>query len=308
MRLSDIGEKGVIDMLFKDVPNEDAYRTEDGLAVSVDMLHEETHIPPEASPENIGWFAAAVNLSDLAAAGARPHGMLFALGLPKDYEVDNLKRIYSGIRECLSVYGARLLGGDLKESPALAITGVAIGFGAGMSRKGARAGESVYITGSMGKGVASFFMWAENIDAEKWVEGLMRVEPRVKEGMLLKEHGVRTAMDLSDDINTSLNTLSKINGVGFEIDVDSIPLHPYAEEMLEEGYITLEDVLTFGGDYELLFTSGISEEDFASFGLEVHRIGTVRKEQGVVFRKGSEVMKVNGGYEHFKRGSVLGTR
>ena len=257
------------------------------LLLTTDMITRTSHMPEGARPEDIGWYAAAVNLSDIAAMGGEPMGMLFAIGLPRETDTGWLGALISGMEECCNRYGAPILGGDTKESPEPTISGVAVGRvpkDRVLRRGGAKPGDILAMTGKLGRGIA----WErDRQDAAR----LLRVEPRVKEGMMLARSGEATScIDISDGLSTSLHLMSKAGGVGFEVEMQSIPM----EQGLDQA--EREAALHWGGDFELLFTAK-TEESIRKMA-NVTIIGRVT-ESGIML-DGKSLPDM--GYEHFRRG------
>src|SRR2546428_7114702 len=136
-RLSDIGERGAIDILARIYDRGQPIGLghdcgvvewgDDYLVVTTDVVNRKTHIPAGATAQQIGWYATAVNLSDIAAAGARPLGFVAALSMPADTDVEFLRGLANGMEECVREFGIAVLGGDTKEADVLAIAGTPFG-------------------------------------------------------------------------------------------------------------------------------------------------------------------------------------
>src|SRR5207247_9182744 len=127
---------------------------DDYLVVTTDVVNRKTHIPTGATPQQIGWYATAVNLSDIAAAGARPLGFVAALSMPADTDVEFLRGLAMGMEECVREFGIAVLGGDTKESEVLSIAGTAFGRVRKdriLLRSGARPGDAIVVTGDLGR-------------------------------------------------------------------------------------------------------------------------------------------------------------
>ncbi|MDD4308032.1 MAG: thiamine-phosphate kinase [Thermoplasmata archaeon] len=303
-KLSDAGEKAVIQHLIslfdpkslQDI-GDDCAILDSGdsfLLVTTDMITRATHMPENASPEDIGWYAAAVNLSDIAAMGGRPIGTLFAIGLPADTEEEWLDRLASGIHECCSRYGVPVIGGDTKENPSLTISGTAVGRvpkSQILRRSGARPGDILAMTGKLGRGIA----WELSGDAN----AILRVEPRVHEGQLLAESGaVTSCIDMSDGLSASVHHLSKAGNVGFSVEADRLPLLDGLKAS------DREKAMHWGGDYELLFTVNPKKADSlfqSDLGCPVTGIGTVTEDKAIMLLKGDGKKHLpDRGYEHFR--------
>jgi len=114
------------------VENDDCALIEAGeryLVATTDMLHRQTDFPEIMNPWQMGWMAVAVNLSDIAAMGAEPAGLLMAVGLPPEADLYFIDELFSGLRDCAAYYGTRILGGDTDSHQELTVTGTALGSG-----------------------------------------------------------------------------------------------------------------------------------------------------------------------------------
>ena len=114
------------------------------LVATTDMLHQKTDFPDIMNPWQMGWMAVAVNLSDIAAMGAEPAGVLIAAGLPPEADLYFIDELFSGFGDCAAFYGTRILGGDTDSHQELTITGTALGFvekDLVLRRRGARRGR-----------------------------------------------------------------------------------------------------------------------------------------------------------------------
>lgn len=305
--LGDTGEKQAIEALIQLFDPEGKFRLGDDCAiidmgteyllVTTDMVNQETHIPEGTGGRLLGWYAAAINLSDIAGMGGFPLGMLFAMGLPKDLPTDYLADISMGMKDCCEKNGARVLGGDLKESPTISISGTAIGLVGKkeiMLRSGARPGDKVFLTGRLGNQLA----WYGSPDAKN-LEDLLKIDPRLKEGQSLAQSGVVTScIDLSDGLSTSLHHLAKAGDTGFEIDMESIPFISGLSDADKEKCLHL------GGEFELLFTAGPRAASVLGdkvSGTPISMIGEVIEDFGVtIIKDGQRSELEDRGYEHFR--------
>ncbi|MBQ8179302.1 MAG: thiamine-phosphate kinase [Candidatus Methanomethylophilaceae archaeon] len=239
-------------------PGDDAAVIGGGTVVSTDIVTFDRHFPAGMTYEQFGWYAAAVNFSDLAAMGARPTGLLAALALPMDLEAQAAYDIMSGMDQCAEFCGTGIVGGDTKVGPGI-VTGTAIGTMDGrrpMLRSGARPGDIVAVTGPVGGPAAGFLSLEHGVDAPEARDCLYVPVPRVAEGMALASCGaVSSCMDLSDGLGTALRTICACSGVGMDVELDFIPRGPYVDEMAEVSGTPVEDILLgWGGEYELVFT------------------------------------------------------
>jgi thiamine-monophosphate kinase len=248
-------------------------RAGEELAVTTDLSIDGRHFrlgwhPPEV----VGHRTLARGLSDLAAMGARPVAAFLSLGLPAELVQSGwLDRFYDGLLALAAAYRTPLAGGDLAESPVAVADIVLIGAvprGRAMLRSGARAGDRIYVTGTLGGAAAGLARLAELAAtrgplAEKRplriaarlkaaLEPHFHPQPRVAQGLWLVRHKMATAgLDLSDGLSTDLNHLCEESGVAAKVDAAALPVHRYATGM----GATLQQALHGGEDYELLFTA-----------------------------------------------------
>ena len=239
------------------------------MVASTDMLHETTDFPAGMTDWQIGWMATAVTLSDVASMGAAPGEVLLAVGLDRP---ERLSGIMEGARDCCRAFGAELVGGDLDAHRELTIVSTGLGLVAPehlVRRRGARPGDVVAVTGSLGEAQAALN------GHDRHMRELLEPQPRVKEGQALGRAGVSAMMDISDGLALSLHDLLSVNDCGFSIDTARLPLPAGVPE--REG----RDLALYGGgDFELLFTAppGILPIP----GVTAHVIGEVIPERVVL--------------------------
>ncbi|MBP5685117.1 MAG: thiamine-phosphate kinase [Candidatus Methanomethylophilaceae archaeon] len=266
VQIADIGERQLIEDFKSFIrpegrvgPGDDAAVIEKDIVITTDIVTFDRHFPVGMTYEQFGWYAAAVNFSDLAAMGARPIGFTAALALPPTLDSQNAYDIMSGIDQCAEFCGTGIIGGDTKNGPGI-VAGTAIGTmdsRAPMLRSGARPGDVVAVTGPLG-GPASGFAAIENdIDCPEAKESLFMPIPRVSEGIELASSGiVSSCIDLSDGLGTALNTICKASGVGIDVEFSFLQHEKYVDEISQKTGIPLEKLLIgWGGEYELMFTA-----------------------------------------------------
>ena len=231
MELSQLGELGLLAELERrglaQRIDDDAAQV-DGLVVTQDALVEGVHFRLEwLSWRDLGWRAAAVNLSDLAASGAEPRGLLVSLAAPSSTQADDVFELYEGIAET----GVPVVGGDTTRAELVALSVTALGRSERVpGRGGARPGDLLVVTGPLGAAGAAF----RN-------ETYVRPPLRLDEGRRLAQ--VATAMlDISDGLARDAGHIAARSGVRCVIDLDRVPLADGA---------TVDD-LRFGEDFELL--------------------------------------------------------
>lgn len=322
-KLSDLGERKAIQLISKILSKgnvavgigDDCAAFEFGkdyLLVSTDMISEKTHIPKIMKPWQIGWFIVAINLSDIAAKGGRPLGLVLSLGLPKDASESFLEELMKGADKCATKFDTSIVGGDTKEAYELMLCGTAFGTvrkNEFMGRKGAKPGDIVAVTGTLGKAAAGYYALKYNIENKEILKGLLEPIPRLKEGMALaKAKVITSSMDISDGLSSSFYQLQALNNVGFEIYKEKIPLSPALLKFeRKKDSDVYEFAMHFGGDYELLLTLPYDEFDkaqksLAKTGTNLTVIGKVTKEKkiSIVDRETKKIL-FDKGYEHFRK-------
>jgi thiamine-monophosphate kinase len=266
MRLSELGELGLLAELERlglaQAIENDAAQLAGGLVVTQDALVEGVHFRLDwISWRDLGFRAAAVNLSDLSASGAEPEGLIVTLAAPPDTAVAHVLELYEGIAET----GVPVLGGDTSRSERLVLSVTAVGRSERVpGRAGARPGDLLVVTGPLGASGAAFR------------EGrYVRPPLRLDEGRRLARHA-HALMDVSDGLGRDAGHIAARSGVRCVIDLDRVPLAPGA---------TVADV-GFGEDYELL--AAVADPD----GFAV--IGGCEEGEGV------ELPAELAGWDHFR--------
>ena len=280
------------------------------LVVTTDTLVSGIHFLPEAEPRGLGYKALAVNLSDLAAMGARPRWALLAITVPK---VDEpwLSAFAEGFYDLARRHEVTLIGGDTTRGP-LAITVTALGevaTGSALRRDGARVGDELWVSGQIGSAALAL----RHVRGEVRLKGngleacMSRLEapiPRVELGKELVKVA-SSAIDVSDGLVADAGHICTCSGVGIEISYADVPSIADVTH-LKGDQVIREALLAGGDDYELLFTvptGGSLQMDSISarVGLALTRIGRVVAGEGVrvLDASGEEIAVDIGGYEHF---------
>lgn len=282
------------------------------LVLAADALVEGVHFLPDDPPGMIARKLLRVNLSDLAAMGAAPLGYLmttaFTRGTPDAWVAD----FVAGLADDQQRFGIAVLGGDTVATtgPAcfsLTIIGT-VPPGQALHRRGARIGDEIWVSGSIGDGALGLCVLQGKLpaDAEGHLARRYRLpEPRLALGQALR--GVaRAAMDVSDGLVQDLGHLCRAAGCGAKIMADAVPLSAAASAALAGDAALLPLLLTGGDDYELLFAA--APEDAAAVqaaghkaGVPVARLGRFIAGEGVVVRdaSGATIMLPHGGWSHF---------
>jgi len=292
------------------------------LAVTTDLSIDGRHFRVGWHPaESVGHRTLARGLSDLAAMGARPVAAFLSLGLPRELVQSARARsawsdgFLDGFLALAEAHRTPLAGGDLAESPVAVADIVLVGAvarGTALLRSGARPGDLLYVTGSLGGAAAGLARLQELANGPGGTAGKpLRIpkklecvlaphlypQPRVAQGLWLARPGLATAaLDLSDGLSTDLGHLCEESGVAAEVDAAALPLHAGA---------TLAQALHGGEDYELLFTAGPAARiPRAIAGVPVMRIGRIvrarkgRAQVALITAQGVKELKPQG-WEHF---------
>ncbi|HEX8355633.1 MAG TPA: thiamine-phosphate kinase [Pyrinomonadaceae bacterium] len=308
--------------------------------VTADMLVEGVDFRLQAgwtSPRDLGHKALAVSLSDVAAMGARPRFCLLSVGVPRAlWRGGFAEEFYRGVRALARLHGVRIIGGDTSRTPGhVVVDSVVLGEvrrGRALTRAGARAGDQIFVTGSLGGAAAGLKVLESRrvrnrrpgsrraLPASSSTDALTRAErglvrrqtrpvPRVEWGALLGERGLASALiDLSDGLSSDLAHVCRESGVGARVDASLLPLDPLLNPLLKKS--GAEDALALaldgGEDFELLFT--VSPRKASRLprevgGVHVTRVGEVTGERGKVrlVREGRARLLRPGGFEHFGR-------
>lgn len=323
MRLKDIGERKAIQRIIDVLEEGGATASgigddcaiidmgEDYLLITTDMINARTHVPSKAKPYQIGWHIIAINLSDIAAKGGHPLGLLVALGLPDDYPTESLDEMIKGMKACAKEFETEIIGGDTKHNEILTLCGTAIGKVPKpevMRRNGAKAGDVVAVTGELGKAAAGYHALNHYLDSEKGVKALLEPWPRIREGRILaKSGGVSSCIDISDGLAASIHQLSSMSDLAFHIEHERIPMAKEARKISQAVGMELDGLsIYYGGDYELLVT--LKEELFNEIKKSIENMGTsltyigkvVKGKNNVLIKHGKEEILQNRGFEHFR--------
>jgi thiamine-monophosphate kinase len=271
MRLSQLGEVGLLAELERRRlivgVEHDAAELQGGLVVTQDVLVEGIHFRLDwLSWRELGFRAAAVNLSDLAASGAEPDALVVTFAAPASTELHAVLALYEGIAEA----GVRVVGGDTSAAGQVVVGVTAIGRSERVpGRAGARPGDLLVVTGPLGAAGAAFRL-----------EQYARPPLRLEEGRRLARHA-HAMLDLSDGIAVDAGHLARRSAVRCVVDLDAVPL---------AGGASVDDI-GFGEDFELL--AAVAEAD----GFPV--VGRVEAGAGVALLRAGEPYALPG-YEHYR--------
>ncbi|WP_136799251.1 thiamine-phosphate kinase [Desulfosediminicola ganghwensis] len=299
--------------------------------ISTDMLVQGVHFDTSwHQPYLLGRKSLAVNISDIAAMGAKPQFALLSVGLPGDLDSNWIESYVDGVLAILDEYQCVLVGGDTVSAKQLTISVTVLGTaprGCSIPRDGAASGDSVYVSGNLGSSAAGLYLCQmrkasdpglQELAWQQLVMAHLDPKPRVALAEILLQSGMVTSMqDISDGIATDLSHLCTASKVSAIIEEKSLPAHAELIEMCGQLNVSQQDFQLKGGeDYELVFTvrSG-AEEMFENYCREqrrkaaekgqpdipvVTRIGVIQPGDGVCMRthSGELIDIAYQGYEH----------
>ncbi|MFC4439557.1 MULTISPECIES: thiamine-phosphate kinase [Natrialbaceae] len=229
----------------------------DGLVVTTDMLHERTDFPAGTTRYTAGWRSVAASLSDVAAMGADATAAVAAYAAPEFVEAELLAFV-RGATDVCELVGAEYVGGDLDGHDEFTVATTAIGrTDDPVPRSGARPGDRICVTGTLGGSAAALEYFDRAADGDRdaleRANALFQFEPRVAAGRALAPHA-SAMMDSSDGLARSLHQLGEASGCGFAIDADPIPIDDAVRAVTDSDDEALEVGTTFGEDFELVVT------------------------------------------------------
>ncbi len=269
------------------------------LVTVVDTLVERVHFAADIDAGDLGFRAVAVNLSDIAAMGARPRWMTLALTL-REARSAWLERFAAGLEAAARPHDLLLVGGDTTQGElvvvSVQITGD-VAQGTALTRSGAKPGDRIFVTGTLGDAAAGLELLSRGQRQVDLVHRFLRPSARVAYGQALVGTA-SAAIDISDGLYTDLDKLLSASGVGGEIDCDKLPVSAALQSRFDAD-ACLEFALSGGDDYELCFTAGADAPPSAG-DLAVTEIGICREKPGLDCRRGGKPYAcVDRGYRHF---------
>jgi thiamine-monophosphate kinase len=291
------------------------------LVLNTDAIAEGVHFLPGDAPADIAWKVLAVNVSDIAAKGAKPVAYLLSLSFRQMPERAWMDGFAAGLRDAQESFGIALAGGDTDRRPnaPVSVTVMAIGSvpaGRMLRRGGGRAGDILYVSGTLGDSALGLRLRSGVIgektaaqigaaDRSALEQRYLRPQPRVQLRSALLDHA-HASMDISDGLVKDLRRMCQASGVGAEVRADRVPLSSAARSVLGVVPELAHLPLSGGDDYEIL--ASVPPEKAAAFesaalaaGVAVTAIGALREETGVDVRdaNGQPVDVTNPGYDHF---------
>jgi thiamine-monophosphate kinase len=324
--LRDLGEFGLIDLIARKVRHSSTVAIgigDDAAAfhwhpsclalTTTDMLLEGVHFDLSfCDPARLGRKSLAVNLSDIAAMGGKPHSFLLSLAIPETISLGFLDDFSSGLLEIADEFGVTLMGGDTCASRGGLVIGITL-FGEQEERKmtqrgTARPGESIFVTGCLGDSALGLKLLQEGHREGNAITRHLDPAPRVHEGLALAESGLPCSMiDISDGLLADLGHITGKSSMGARLYLDKIPLsREYSEYFGSDVHERYSLALGGGEDYELLFTAPSYrkceiEVLFSKIGTPVSEIGEITAVPGIrlLSPEGETVHGIGAGYDHF---------
>ncbi len=278
------------------------------LVLSSDLSVEGVHFRREwLQPDEIGWRATAAAMSDLAAAGAEPIGVLASVGVPRD-ERGLTEEIMAGVGEACGSVGAVVLGGDLSRADAVTIDVCAVGSAESpVGRGGAQPGDSLWVTGQLGGARAAVTMWRSDMELPAGARSAFtRPEPCITAGRWLAEHGAKAMIDVSDGVASDVGHIAARSNVQTSVTLEQLPLGPGVDEVAAlVGMHPAVFAAAGGEDYQLLVAmpGAFGEKQADNFrevsGIALTNIGRVEQGGGVqLLLEGVPVQTT--GFDHFE--------
>jgi thiamine-monophosphate kinase len=281
------------------------------VVLKTDMLVGRTDVPPGMTLRQAARKAVVATVSDFAAKGVQPRGLLVSLGLAPAVRLSTVNEIASGLKKGAREYHCRIIGGDTSETDDLIIDCIGFGFaetGRILPRDGAKPGNIVAVTGDFGRTSAGLQIllgkrkpWPRGFS--KLIYSVLHPEAKLETGLKLVSTGsVNSSIDSSDGLAWSLHEIARLSHVN--IVLERIPVAPDARRFAEEQGLVAEELALFGGEeYELVVT--IAKNRFAAVKGKIPsliEIGRVEKGTGEVtsFVGGGKTRVEPHGYEHFR--------
>jgi thiamine-monophosphate kinase len=327
LRIKDIGELGLIEQIKREIGFSDklfipigddaaAFELRPPLftLLTTDSQVKNVHFKMDTiSPEDLGFKALSVNISDIAAMAGIPKYAVIALGLEASMEVDYISSFYKGLKEAADYYNIALAGGDISSSYTFFINITVLGEvePSLIRRRGeATPGDLIYVTGQLGGSAAGLKVLDESLEVKEidyLVSKHNRPVAKITDGRLASENGAKAMEDISDGLLTELKHICDESGTGAVIEASDIPVDDKIFEVTNElGIDPLQFALGGGEDYELVFTvnkdeSGAIEEVFDLENKPLFKIGRITDGKNIiVLDKNGNNLSFTQGWEHLK--------
>lgn len=277
--------------------------------ITTDAIVAGVHFLEDESPSNIAAKLCGSNLSDLAAMGAKPLGFTLACAWPKGTSIDTIAAFAAGLREWVDGFDFPLLGGDTVSTPGPAtfsLTAIGeIAAGKCLRRNGAKAGDKVFVTGTIGDGALGLLAAQGELDFidahhRAFLEDrFRRPTPRVSTGQAFVGQA-HACLDVSDGLVQDLSHMADASGVSIQLDATSVPLSAAAQTALDVRPELLATILSGGDDYELLMSASEMSTGLDVMVTEIGTVFTGPASVSIRDKDNEEIQLANTGYNHFK--------
>jgi thiamine-monophosphate kinase len=252
----------------------------ENLVLTTDMLHDRTDFPDGTTRYTAGWRAVGASLSDVAGMGADALAAVAVYAVPA-FEEAGLRAFIEGARDVCEAAGGEYVGGDLDGHDEFTVATTAIGrTDSPVRRSGATPGESVCVTGTLGRSGAGLRLFRAG--KTERANALFRFQPRVETGLALADAGLTGGMmDSSDGLARSLHQLADASGCGFAVESDALPVDGSVDDVAEDEVDRRELAVFLGEDFELVFTTSDPERARTTAPVAVTEIGRVTDDGAV---------------------------
>ncbi|MHA1665144.1 MAG: thiamine-phosphate kinase [Candidatus Njordarchaeales archaeon] len=317
MKLKDLGERALLQKLFKLLDNNPLGINEDAIAaltsskrytiVNIDSFVKSTDAPEGMSFYHMGIKTVTMTVSDILSKGAKPEIFILSVVAPSSTELYNFNQVFKGIRDACNFYFIKFLGGDLNSGDDLILTGVAIGYTDSIIRRdGARPGDLVWSTGRFGNSGAALHYLLSSGKPIPEINSILEsfFAPKIDPKIFLPISRIATAgMDSSDGLAITLNTIAEMSNV--KIIIENLPASEYSITYARKNSLNYEDLVLFGGEeFEIIFTTRnlTAQEVKKQFTIVGCKppilIGRVKSGYGVYYK---DTVIPSRGWEHFRR-------
>lgn len=281
------------------------------LVVATDTLVESVHFPPQASAEHIATRALCVNLSDMAAMGARPRWFTLALTLPATMASTQWLESFSrGLATVAEQYDIALVGGDTTAGPlTISLTLLAeVPVAQSLRRDGAKPGDTLYVTGTLGDGAAALEIISRGdlAHSERLLTRFYQPQPQIEAGIRLR-NVASACIDISDGLIADLGHICKASGVRSDIQTKLLPIHQELHQLWPQQAV--DWALSGGDDYQLCFTVPQSRCEIVNQWIDagefdatmVGQILAPDNSKNLVIVDGSASTDIKRGFDHFSQ-------
>ncbi|MHA1129582.1 MAG: thiamine-phosphate kinase [Candidatus Helarchaeota archaeon] len=283
------------------------------LVVTTDLIGKKTHVPPSMTLRQMGRKAVIVNISDLAAMGAEPLGLVFSVGFPNDIKVEQIEAIARGMNEAAKAYNTCIFGGDTNKTDDIILAGTAIGLTDEdhiLLRSGAHENDIIAVTGWIGDAALGLYCLKNHLQIDSEVlQSTLEPKARLTEALALnKLEAITAAGDITDGLALELYKIGEASKKGMIIEEKKLPIQKSVKETAQtHGLNPIDLALYIGEDFELLLTIKpdkwhLVQKTCAELNLQITQIGKVTAEKKIVMESidGKIIELQKKGYDQFK--------